>query len=103
MEKRRIIWLPQAIENVKEHCSFLAEVSEKKADELFETFFAVADRLVTHPLIGAKEPSLQDLREEYRYLVVRGTYKIIYEVTKQNVFIHSVWDCRRNPLELDYP
>lgn len=92
--------MPQAVEDVKDHCSFLAEVSERKADELFDTFFVVADRLITQPLIGAKEPSLRDFQQEYRYLVVCGTYKIIYEVTKNNVFIHSVWDCRRNPLEL---
>lgn len=103
MEKRRLIWLPRAVEDVEEHCAFLAEMSEKKADELFNVFFNETDILITHPNIGAREPSLLDFSECYRYLVVWNNYKIIYELTVGTVFIHTVWDCRRNPLNLTLP
>lgn len=100
MEKRRIIWLPRAIEDVEEHCAFLAEVNEKRAEELFNLFFSVTDILISHPYIGAKESFLLDFSACYRYLVVWNNYKIIYEVTKEVIFIHTVWDCRKNPLEI---
>jgi len=55
--------------------------------------------LANTPFVGVKEELLIKEIDEYRYLV-EGNYKIIYRVTKKNIDIAFIFDCRQNPKKL---
>jgi plasmid stabilization system protein ParE len=52
--------------------------------------------LESNPLLGAKEPLLNNRPFEYRF-IVESNYKIIYRFNENVVRIVSVFDCRQNP------
>lgn len=58
-------------------------------------------KLSSQPYIGAKEPLLEDRKQEFRYLVYKN-YKIIYwhNEEKNRIDILDVFDARQNPVKL---
>ncbi|MBK8806334.1 MAG: type II toxin-antitoxin system RelE/ParE family toxin [Bacteroidales bacterium] len=52
--------------------------------------------LLNNPLSGTKEELLNDMPEDFRYLV-ESNYKIIYWLENETITIASVFDCRLNP------
>lgn len=58
-------------------------------------------KLSFQPYIGAKEPLLEDRKQEFRYLVYKN-YKIIYwyNKEKERIDISDVFDTRQNPIKL---
>jgi plasmid stabilization system protein ParE len=59
-----------------------------------------AGLLASSPRLGKVEPSLDDIPGGYRSLIVKRTYKIVYQTGGGMVYIVAVWDCRRNPAAL---
>ena len=49
------------------------------------------------PEMGPKEPELEYLKRNYRYVLVLRTYKLIYLYENDVCSILMVWDCRQNP------
>lgn len=50
--------------------------------------------LVKQPHIGVRT-NIKDIRS-----LIIGEFMIFYEVTKDQVVIHTIWDCRQNPDDL---
>ena len=57
------------------------------------------DILLENPLSGPKEELLNEMLEDFRYLV-ESNYKIIYWQEKNIITIATVFDCRQNPEEI---
>ncbi|MFZ4740221.1 MAG: type II toxin-antitoxin system RelE/ParE family toxin [Bacteroidales bacterium] len=55
--------------------------------------------LERNPLIGRREPLLENRKKEYRFIVKRN-YKIIYFAEGNYVNVSSVFDCRQNPIKI---
>ena len=51
------------------------------------------------PNMGTVESLLEEEPLVYRYLVIKHN-KILYTVEENYVFIHLLWDCRRDPIHL---
>ena len=51
------------------------------------------------PNMGTVESLLEEEPLVYRYLVIKHN-KILYTVEDNYVFIHLLWDCRRDPIHL---
>lgn len=51
------------------------------------------------PNMGTVESLLEEEPLVYRYLVIKHN-KILYTVEENYVFIHLLWDCRRDPIYL---
>lgn len=51
------------------------------------------------PNMGTVESLLEEEPLVYRYLVIKHN-KILYTVEENYVFIHLLWDCRRDPIQL---
>lgn len=51
----------------------------------------------SNPFIGAIEPMLCENGTEFRHIVIRPYFKLIYFVDKNNVVLTDIWDTRRNP------
>lgn len=56
--------------------------------------------LEANPLIGIKEPLLADKAFEYHFFI-ENNYKIIYRFNDNIIRIVSIFDCRKNPKELE--
>jgi len=60
--------------------SFIAtKISPEKLIEIRNEILDAADKLLLHPLKGAKEPYLEHLGLDHRRLV-EGHYKVIYRI-----------------------
>ena len=54
------------------------------------------------PNMGTVESLLEEEPLVYRYLVIKHN-KILYTVEENYVFIHLLWDCRRDPIHKAVP
>ena len=56
-----------------------------------------AEVLRRFPKIGVLERYLTHRPEQFRSLLANKYYKLVYTVVNDDIAIHAVWDCRRNP------
>ena len=57
----------------------------------------IESKLVEFPEMGKKEPLLKHRTILYRSIVITKKNKLIYSVKKDCIFIHALWDTRREP------
>ena len=88
----RLLWSPQAVEDVEAIRSFVARDSELYANLLVERIVAAVDRFNSFPFSGRVVPEVGDesLRE-----VVYGNYRIVYRVKPEVVEIVTVFHSAR--------
>lgn len=94
----RVIWHEDARDQLRAIYQYYAEyISPITANNIVDAVMEAAEYLEHSPLVGAIELSLQGLKHEFRYLVVRKHYKLVYFVEQDECHIAVVWDCRNNP------
>ena len=71
----RLIWRPQARDDLLQICEFIGLDNPAAAERLYETIRMKVTRLGFHPRIG---PRRHDIRPGARVLVVEGDYIILY-------------------------
>jgi toxin ParE1/3/4 len=88
----RLIWSPQAVEDVEAIRSFVARDSEHYAGLLVQRIVAAVERLDSFPLSGRMVPEVgnESLRE-----VVYGNYRIVYRVKPELIEIVTVFHAAR--------
>lgn len=79
---------------------YLSVAGIKVARQIVDRIIRRTDLLTSNPRIGQCEELLKQYLEKFRYLV-EGNYKIIYWFDDNQVFISSVFDCRRNPIRME--
>lgn len=52
------------------------------------------------PLIGQKEPLLEERAMNYRYLFIKPYFKVIYLIQNDALYLMDVWDVRQEPQRL---
>jgi toxin ParE1/3/4 len=84
----RVVWAPQAIEDVEAIRVYVARDSAHYADLLVERIVSAVSRLESHPLSGRVVPEVgyESLRE-----VIHGNYRIVYRVRQDLVEIATVF------------
>ena len=87
----------QALNNIY---AFLIKKSDCAAVIIHNEILDEIDKLLLFPQMGPIESELKDRTLEYRSLVVCRTYKVIYRIEKQTIYIVNIWDCRRDPSKL---
>lgn len=92
----KVIWLPLAIERLEEIHTYYKEKSKQVANQIKKDIKSATISLKEFPQMGTLEPTLSELSIDFRYLVVRGNYKIIYFIEDENVNIATIWDCRQD-------
>lgn len=94
----RILWIEFAEEDLDSIYNFYADTKNTKAAiKIFNEILDAADTLIDFPQKGAIEQELSGLQGDYRSLLVRKHFKIIYYLEEESIFIAAVWDCRQNP------
>ena len=81
---------------------FLDKAGYRVAKKLSEGIFNEPFKLIKHPEIGQVEPYLVDLEIEFRYLLYKNSYKIIYWVNldSNRIEINDIFDVRQYPLKI---
>ncbi len=97
----KIIWTDFAIENLKDIFDFYSVTANKKvANKIKQEIFKSVKLLVRYPRLGQVELYLEELNEEYRY-ILSGNYKVIYKIQDKNIIISDVFDVRQNPIKMN--
>ena len=96
MVKRKIIWSHRARIKLYEILKFFAERNKSKrySQKLYGRINKELKLLIKQPDLGIKTDF-----ENVRSLIV-GDYLIFYELSKDLIIIHTLWDSRQNPEDL---
>jgi toxin YoeB len=96
MARREIKWLPTAERRLFAILEYFAERNKSKtySVKLYRTFNRELQLLNKNPEIGIKTDY-----KNTRGLIV-GNYTLFYEVTHDNIVVHSLWNNRQDPDEL---
>ena len=96
-----IKWHDSAREHLRKIFDFNYDnMSEKYAYAVLRDVLDEVQGLESTPRKGAPELLLEGRRFEYRHLVVRKNYKVIYFLAEEEAHIVAIWDVRQNPQTL---
>jgi len=84
----RVIWAPQAIQDVEAIRAYVARDSARYADLVVERIIAAVERLENNPRSGRIVPEVGD--ESVRE-VIHGNYRIVYRLRHEVVEITTVF------------
>ena len=94
----KLFWYSDAVTDLEKIYDYYFPLSSNYAATLYNTILDDAEILQTHPYIAPKEQLLEDLKEEYRSLVVaKGKYKLIYYIENDTVLIVQIFACQQSP------
>jgi len=97
----KLNWYSDAVDDLKEIFDYFFPLNPKAATFLYNSILDDAEILISQPYIAPIEPSLEDLPDVYRSLIVsKGRFKLVYYVENENIYIVQVFSCRRNPERL---
>ena len=88
---------PEAADSLESIYEYLVSKNARAAIEIHNEIIDEIERLALYPQLAPIEPTLAGGVFEYRTLLVRRTYKVIYRIDKQKIYVVDVWDCRQNP------
>jgi len=96
-----IKWHDSAREHLREIFDFnIDHFSENYAYSILSEVLGEVQDLEKFPKKGAPELLLEGRKYEYRRLVIRENYKVIYFLVEEEAHIAAVWDVRRDPKTL---
>ena len=94
------LFAPEAAEDMENIYSYYAEYNENYAVELYNHIIEEAELLRCFPYKAPREQLLEENPEEYRSLIIRHSYKLVYFVENDTINVVAVFDCRQNPEKL---
>lgn len=95
MIKRKLLWLPEAKEDIARLHEFLKEKSPDAASRMVDLLLTGADQLLGFPEIGM--PLGDELKRRDLFLTFgAGAYVLRYVLTEKNIAVIRVWHSREN-------
>jgi len=95
-----IVFSDLALEQLESIYDYLRTKSDYAAVVIHNHILDEIERLRDFPQIAPIEPELIGFAHTYRSLVVKNSYKIIYYIESNTVFISALFDCRQNPQKM---
>ena len=96
-----IKWHDSAREHLRKIFNFnIDHFSESYAYSILGEVLGEVQDLENFPQKGAPELLLEGRKYEYRRLVIREKYKVIYFLVDDEAHIAAIWDVRRDPKTL---
>ena len=96
-----IKWHSSAREHLRKIFDYYYDnVSDEVAYSILGSVLKAVQGLERVPRKGALELLLEGRKYEYRRLVIRKNYKVIYFLVGDEVHIVAIWDVRQNPKTL---
>lgn len=100
LKKNVPYWTTKAKKDLRDIAKYYKkEASNEVASKQTKSIKHYADLLMTNPLLGFKEPLLENEVKEYRSLI-HGNYKIVYRIENGTIYINRIFDCRQDPDKL---
>ncbi len=96
----RLIWTAFAVTQLENIYLFVNNKSEMEAVSAYNDILDEAEHLLLFSEMAPIEPLLSEFTELYRSLVVRNTYKLVYYIADDIIYVVAVFDCRQNPEKL---
>ncbi|MBQ7531064.1 MAG: type II toxin-antitoxin system RelE/ParE family toxin [Paludibacteraceae bacterium] len=97
----QIIWHDSAKEHLADIFTYYMDnVSQQVAYSFLHSILTGVESLANMPRKGARELLLANRKYEYRHLVIRRNYKIIYFIDNEECHIVAIWDTRQKPTTL---
>lgn len=94
----QVVWTPEAKQQLRNAVIYgVTTFGERVTARFVSEIEKNNERLASFPRAGKIELQLRDCEREYRCLVVRKRYKMIYFIEEETVFIVALWDTRCNP------
>lgn len=90
-------WTAPARQDLQDIFRYYDALSHEVATSYAEELLKAGDDLEQMPEMGQKEPTLENLGRNYRYLLVLRRYKLIYLYENNACSILMIWDCKKNP------
>jgi plasmid stabilization system protein ParE len=99
----KIIWSPLAIERAYEIATYIAQDRPEAALKWLDGLFQCTDRLERFPQSGRMVPEIDS--SEYREIIFRRAYRVIYRIERSTVAILTVRNCAEelDRTEIDKP
>ena len=99
----KVLWTIFAESQLDKIYNYIRTYNPFTATEIYNDIVDESATLARFPRKGAKEPLLDEFPEEYRSLVVRRNYKVVYYIDNETtIYVVAVFDCRQNPEKLKY-
>lgn len=98
----KVIYTEQALESLAESLRFLIQkqhVSIEQVSNIKTLLLDKADKLPEHPFSGQTEEYLAHLNLGHRR-IIEGTFKIIYRVDGNIIYITDFFDTRQDPTKM---
>ena len=98
----KVVYTNQSLESLEDGLRFLLEkqeVSLTKVEEIKNQLLDRADSLTINPYLGNIEEYLEGLNKKHRRLV-KGSFKIIYRVEGQNIYITDFFNTHQKPSKM---
>jgi plasmid stabilization system protein ParE len=95
-----IVWAIHAGKQLEDIYQFLKLVNEQAAVDVHNSILDEVEYLQDFPRMAAIEPLLRDFPQKYRSLIVKRTYKVIYYVKNDIIYISAIFDCRQDSQKL---
>jgi len=97
----KVLWTKSAENQLDDIYDYLQILNTLAAVEIYNDIVDESALLAHFPFMGVIEPLISDLSEEYRSVIVRRNYKIVYFIDKTTIYIVAIFDCRQNPEKLE--
>lgn len=83
----KVIWSPEAIEDLESIANYIAKDSEFYARAVVSKILDASRRIKKFPLIGREVPEMEDeaIRERFIY-----SYRLVYKIEKSRILIAAV-------------
>jgi len=97
----KVLWSDTSIAQIQDIFDYYnLRASTAVARKIIKGIVKKSILLESNPLIGVKEPLLENRPFEYRF-IVENNYKIIYRFNDNIARIVSVFDCTQNPEKIE--
>ena len=98
---KKIIFTKNSESDLKQIFQFNSASNNSFAKRIHKQIFKEIRVLANFPESAPIEPLLKHKANTFRSLIVAdGRYKVIYVVKEEQIIVHTVFDCRRNPDEI---
>ena len=99
----KVLWTEFSESQLDGIYDYIQIKNPRAAAEIYNDILDESAMLARFPRIAPIEPLLTEFPEEYRSLIVRQNYKVVYYIENEIViYVVAVFDCRQNPEKLKY-
>jgi|AntRauTorckE6833_2_1112554.scaffolds.fasta_scaffold25406_2 toxin YoeB len=93
-QQKKVVWSERAQKEKLKILDFWIQQNKSTSysEKLNSVIEETLELLKNHPEIGRKTDIGEDIRMKFI-----GNYEVFYQLTKETIYILSIWNTRRNP------